>query len=65
MTGFPILDRLLGSEDEDTRGDLLDILSSDTFTSEHVSRTLTDAGHPVSASTLRAYRRSLRRRAAS
>ena len=57
-TGFPILDRLLGSESNATRDDLLDILTSPTFTAEHVSLTLTEAGHPVSASTIRTFRRA-------
>ena len=57
---FPIIDRLLEGEDEDLRDELADILSSDTFTAEHVASTLRDAGHPISASTIRTYRRSLR-----
>jgi len=60
MTGFPILDRLLEAEDEETRDDLLDVLSSDNFTAEHVANVLTEAGHPVSASTIRTFRRSRR-----
>lgn len=63
VTGFPILDRLLDAESDDTRDDLLDALGSPTLTAEHVSATLTEAGHPVSASTIRTYRRSLNRKA--
>lgn len=62
QTGFPILDRLLADEEDETRGSLADILSGGTFTAEHVSTTLTEAGFPVSASTIRTYRRSLRQK---
>lgn len=63
MTGFPILDRILDGESDKTRDDLLDVLSGPTYTAEHVSAVLTDAGHPVSASTIRTFRRSLNRKA--
>ena len=62
MTGFPILDRIIQLEDEDSREDLLDILSGSHYTAEHVAHTLTGAGFPVSASTIRTYRRSLKRK---
>ncbi len=62
QTGFPILDRLLADEEDETRDSLANILSGGTFTAEHVSTTLTEAGFPVSASTIRTYRRSLRQK---
>ena len=62
QTSFPILDRILDAEAEGTRDLLAEVLSGDTYTAEHVSATLTDAGFPVSASTIRTYRRSLRQK---
>ena len=41
---------------------LAEVLTGNTHTAEHVSATLTDAGFPVSASTIRTYRRSLRQK---
>lgn len=60
-TGFPILDRLLEEESDETRDDLLDVLGGKTHTAELVSHMLTEAGHPVSVTTIRTYRRALRR----
>ena len=62
QTSFPILDRILDAEAEGTHDLLAEVLSGDTHTAEHVSATLTDAGVPVSASTIRTYRRSLRQK---
>ena len=61
QTSFPILDRILDAEAEGTRDLLAEVLSGGTHTAEHVSATLTDAGFPVSASTIRHFRRTLRR----
>lgn len=60
MSRFPIIDRLLEGEDEDLRDGLADILASDTYSAELVATTLRGAGHRISASTIRTYRRSLR-----
>ena len=60
-TGFPVLDRILAAEADDTRDMLAEVLADPTFTAEYVAATLTDAGHAVSASTIRHFRRTLRR----
>ena len=59
-TGFPVLDRILAAEADDTRDMLAEVLADPTFTAEYVANTLGDAGHPVSASTIRTYRRRIR-----
>ena len=60
VTGFPILDRIIEAEADETRDSLLEVLGDSTFTAEYVATTLTDAGHAVSASTIRHFRRTLR-----
>ena len=62
-TYFPILDRIIDAESDETRDLLVEVLGDPTFTAEYVAATLTDAGNPVSATTIRTYRRSLRRKA--
>ena len=63
LTSFPIIDKILAAEPEASRPYLQEVLGGDSFAAEYVSGVLTDAGHPVSASTIRTYRRSLKRRA--
>lgn len=60
-TRFPIIDRILEAESDETRDDLLEILTSKAYTAEFVSQTLTEAGHPVSASSIRTFRRAWRK----
>lgn len=52
-TGFPVLDRIF-EEDDAWR----DIVEDSTITAELASHELKEAGHPVSPSTIRTYRRS-------
>lgn len=55
------VDAILESLEADERALLEDALANRRHTAEALAAILTETGHPVSASTIRTYRRSLQR----